>query len=69
MVYFDVEGDARIVAVDNGDMTCHDINTLPKVHLANGSALVILRAGTDSSKIILHAHTDNMKTKIQLSTK
>ena len=69
MVYFDVEGDARIVAVDNGDMTCHDINTLPKVHLSNGSALVILRAGTDSSKIILHAHTDNMKTKIQLSTK
>ena len=69
MVYFDVEGDARIVAVDNGDMTCHDINTMPKVHLANGSALVILRAGTDSSKIILHAHTDNMKTKIQLSTK
>ena len=69
MVYFDVEGDARIVAVDNGDMTCHDINTLPKVHLANGSALVILRAGTDPSKITLHAHTDNMKTKIQLSTK
>lgn len=69
MVYFDVEGDACIVAVDNGDMTCHDINTLPKVHLANGSALVILRAGTETSKITLHAHTDNQKTKIQLSTK
>ena len=69
MVYFDVEGDARIVAVDNGDMTCHDINTLPKVHLSNGSALVILRAGTATSKITLHAHTDSMKTKIQLSTK
>ncbi len=69
MVEFSIEGDASIVAVDNGDMTCHDINTQPRIHLYNGSALVILRAGTNPSKVSLKANTDNLKTKLQIVSK
>ncbi len=60
-VTFTVEGDARIVAVDNGDITNHEINTLPHIHMYDGTALVILRAGCNGGKITLHAKAGTLK--------
>ena len=54
-VKFHVEGGADIVGVDNGDMTNHEINTLPHIHMHRGGALVILRSGKNSGKMRLRA--------------
>lgn len=54
-VEFHVEGGVDIVGVDNGDMTNHEINTLPHIHMHRGSALVILRSGKNSGKMRLRA--------------
>ena len=57
---FEIEGDASIVAVSNGDINSDELNVTDHRHLWNGSALVILRAGKTASKITL-------KTKRQSS--
>lgn len=54
-ISFSVDGDARIVAVDNGDMTNHEVNTLPHIHAHQGTALVILRAGRKPGRVTLKA--------------
>ncbi len=63
---FRVEGDARIVAVDNGDMQNHEINTIPRIHLHNGTALVILRAGPNAGKVRFSAEVQGMKKAVSL---
>jgi beta-galactosidase len=50
---FEVEGDARIVAVTNGDINSEELNATDHRRLWNGSALVILRSGKSPSKVIL----------------
>lgn len=67
-VTFTVEGDARIVAVDNGDMTNHEVNTLPHIRMHNGTALVILRAGRAESKVRLRAESAGMKASVKMQT-
>ncbi|MBR7055055.1 MAG: DUF4982 domain-containing protein [Prevotella sp.] len=52
---FSVEGDARIVAVSNGDMLSDELNATNTRSLYNGSALVILRAGKTGGKVTLTA--------------
>ena len=67
---FSVDGDARIVAVSNGDINSDELNTTCHRRLWQGSALVILRAGKTPSKIILRTTSDNFKTVItKLETK
>ncbi len=67
---FSVDGDARIVAVSNGDINSDELNTTGHRRLWQGSALVILRAGKTPSKIILRTTSDNFKTVItKLETK
>ena len=46
---FEIEGDASIVAVSNGDINSDELNVTDHRHLWNGSALVILRAGKTAS--------------------
>ena len=59
---FEVEGDAKIVAVSNGDINSDELNVTNHRKLWNGSALVILRAGRQPSKVILRTTSPNFKT-------
>ena len=65
---FAVEGDARIVAVDNGNIYSDELHTGNTRRLYNGSALVILRAGHTPGKVVLTAtDTTGKKAKVTLS--
>ncbi len=66
---FSVEGDARIIAVDNGDMMSNEVHVANERSLYNGSALVILRAGKTAGKVRLTVR-DNLgnKSSIDLQT-
>ena len=66
---FSVEGDARIVAVDNGNLYSHELHTGNVRRLYDGSALVILRAGRTPGKVALTV-TDatGKQTKVNLVT-
>ena len=59
---FEVEGDARIVAVTNGDMTSDELNAVNHRQLWQGQAMVILRAGQSPSKITLKTNSKTFKT-------
>ena len=61
---FDVEGDARIVAVTNGDINSEELNVQNHRRLWNGSAMVILRAGQSPSKITLKTSAAGFKTVV-----
>ena len=66
---FTVEGDASIVAVDNGNLNSDESFTGTARSLYNGSALVMLRAGTEPSNITLTVSGEGFKTqKIKLES-
>ena len=58
---FEVEGDARIVAVSSGDHDSDELNVTNHRRLYNGSALVILRSGKASSKVTLKTTSETFK--------
>ena len=60
---FKVVGDAEIVAVDNGNIQSDELAVGNERHLFMGSALVILRAGTQPSDIVLEVTSQKYKTK------
>ena len=60
---FSVSGDASIVAVDNGFIASDELTTGNERSLFQGSALVILRAGTKPSKVTLTVESDKYKTQ------
>ncbi len=67
---FSISGDARIVAVSNGDINSDELNVQDHRRLWNGAALVILRAGQSPSDIVLTTTCAGMKpVKTKLSTK
>ncbi len=59
---FEVSGDARIVAVTNGDINSHELNVVNLRRLWHGSAMVILRAGKQPSKVTLKTTSSKFKT-------
>ena len=66
---FTVEGDASIVAVDNGNLNSDESFTGTARSLYNGSALVILRADQKPSNITLTVSGEGFKTqKIKLKS-
>ena len=65
---FEIEGDASIVAVSNGDINSNELNVTDHRRLWNGSALVILRAGKTASKVTLKTSSDGFKTVKTLLT-
>lgn len=66
---FSVEGDARIVAVDNGNIYSHELHVGNTRRLYDGSALVILRAGHTAGKVVLTVTDDTgKKAKVNLQT-
>lgn len=69
-LHFAVNGDAEIVAVDNGNISSDELAVGSDRSLFMGSALVILRAGTSVSNITLEVTSDKYKTqRIKLITK
>ena len=65
---FEVEGDACIVGVSNGDINSDELNVTDHRRLWNGSALVILRSGRTASKVTLKTSADGFKTVKTLLT-
>ena len=61
---FEVVGDAKIVGVDNGDITSEELTVGNTRRLFNGSALVILRAGKNAGKVQLKVSSPDIKTQI-----
>lgn len=69
-VTFEIEGDARIVAVDNGDINSEELHVVQKRRLHRGSAIAILRAGRSADKIKLSAYAEGLKPiKLTFTTK
>ena len=69
-VRFSIDGDAKIVAVTNGDNTSDELNVTDRRHLWQGSCMVILRAGRQPSKVTLKTSSDAYKTVVtKLETK
>ena len=67
---FRVEGDARIVGVDNGNIVSHELHAVNERKLFHSSALVILRAGQTPGEITLITEGEGFKTiKTRLQTK
>lgn len=62
---FSVEGDARIVAVTNGDNNSEELNVQDHRRLWNGSAMVILRSGQSPSKVQLKVTSPAFKTVVK----
>ena len=65
---FEIEGDASIVAVSNGDINSDELNVTDHRRLWNGSALVILRSGRTASKVTFKTSADGYKTVKTLLT-
>lgn len=66
---FRVEGDARIVAVDNGNIVSDELHAGDTRKLFHGSALVILRAGRNACEVTLTVESDDfkpIKTKLRM---
>ena len=59
---FDVEGDARIIAVSSGNHNSNELNVTNHRRLWQGSAMVILRAGRQPSKVTLRTSSNHYKT-------
>ena len=59
---FEVEGDARIVAVSSGDHNSDELNVTNHRRLYKGSALVILRSGKTAGKVTLKTSANSFKT-------
>jgi len=61
LVRFRLAGDARIVAVDNGDQISHARFQGDRVQLFNGKALVIIRAGARAGAVTLTAAAEGLE--------
>ena len=58
---FATEGDARIVAVSNGNIRSDELYCTDHIHLYNGSAMVILRAGRQAGSVVLTTRAEGLK--------
>ena len=58
---FATEGDARIAAVSNGNIRSDELYCTDHIHLYNGSAMVILRAGRQPGSVVLTTRAEGLK--------
>ena len=58
---FATEGDARIAAVSNGNIRSDELYCTNHIHLYNGSAMVILRAGRQPGSVVLTTRAEGLK--------
>ena len=64
---FEVQGDARIIAVSSGNHNSDELNVTDHRHLYNGSCLVILRAGLTPGKVKLTATSADTKQRLEIT--
>lgn len=62
------DGDARLVAVSNGDLTSDETAGQQHIHLYQGSALAILRAGTRPGRVRLKATSPRLQSCTHLTS-
>ena len=55
LVKFSVEGPARLIGVDNGDMMTDELHVVKERSLHRGTALAILRAGLEPGRVTFTA--------------
>lgn len=58
---FATEGAARIAAVSNGNIRSDELYCTDHIHLYNGSAMVILRAGRQAGSVVLTTRAEGLK--------
>ena len=58
---FGTEGAARIAAVSNGNIRSDELYCTNHIHLYNGSAMVILRAGRQAGSVVLTTRAEGLK--------
>lgn len=62
LINFTLEGDAEIIAVDNGSPTSHESFQAKHRKAFNGLALAIIKAGTKASKVTLKASSEGLQS-------
>ena len=60
---FKVEGPAKLIGLDNGDMNSNELHTGNTRSLYCGKALAILRAGRTPGEVALTIEADGLPTK------
>jgi beta-galactosidase len=69
-VKFEIEGNAKIVGVDNGNPVSHESLKGSTIKAFNGKCLVVVQAGEKPGKATLSASADGLKSgKIKISLK
>ena len=69
-VTVNVQGEASIVAMSNGNIKTDELSVTDRQKLFNGSCLAILRSGTSPSPVTVTVSAPGFKTaKIKLNTK
>ncbi len=66
---FEIEGNAKIVAVTNGDINSNELNVVNHRKLWQGTAMVILRSGISPSEITLKTSSSLKTIRTKLETK
>ena len=64
---FDVAGAARLAGVSSGNLYSDEIHTDSSVQLFQGTALVILRSGTEPGEVTLTVSSDGFRKPVRLS--
>lgn len=68
-VSFKVEGEATLLAVDNGDHLTNELFTGPSITLHNGFAMCVLRSTRQAGRVKLSADAEGMKgVNLKLNT-
>lgn len=60
MINFEIEGEGKIIGVDNGNQVDHDSYKIPQRKVFNGLALVIIQSGSKAGEIKLTAKSENL---------
>jgi beta-galactosidase len=70
LINFNIEGDAKITAVDNGSPISHESFQADHRKAFNGLALAIIKAGSKASKLTLSANSEGLQAaSIQIEVK
>ena len=60
-INFEIEGDAKIVGVDNGNPVSHESMKGKSIKAFNGKCMVVVQAGETNEEVILSALSDGLK--------
>lgn len=62
LVKYKVTGDARLIAVDSGDLSSEELHVVTQRRLYQGAAMAILRAGKKGGEVTIEVHADGLKS-------